>query len=111
MGLFDGTPLERPIHCDRCGLDEKDCRCAPLPAADVLPSAQRLQIRVEKRKRGKLMTVVKGFECQPQQLQQVLTTLKNHCGAGGTTESMSVEIQGQHLERAQAKLRELGYRV
>lgn len=111
MGLFDGTPLERPVCCDRCGRPEQDCDCPPEPVADRAPSSQRLKLRLEKRKRGKLVTVVSGFECQRTQLQNVLTTLKNHCGAGGTLAESTLELQGDHVDRAATQLRQMGYRL
>lgn len=113
MGLFDGTILERPVLCERCDQDIKLCQCPPM--AEVVlprdPSKQRLRVRVEKRKRGKWMTVVAGFEGPPTQLQDVLTRLKNHCGAGGTIAGGNVEIQGDQAERVRAKLLDMGYRV
>lgn len=114
MGLFDGTALERPVLCERCGLDEKQCNCPPPEPAiepDTRPEKQRLKVRVEKRKRGKMMTVAAGFDCHPEQLQSVLTGLKNHCGAGGTIEDKQVEIQGSHVDRVTEFLRKKGYKL
>ncbi len=113
MGLFDGTPLERPVLCERCGLDVKQCKCEPLktPEPEVEPNKQRLQIRVEKRKRGKLMTVVSGFSGTDSQRQSVLKRLKDYCGAGGTLADGNVELQGDHVQRAAGFLRGEGYRV
>jgi translation initiation factor 1 len=33
------------------------------------------------------------------------------CGSGGTVKDGVIEIQGDHCERVQAKLSELGYKV
>lgn len=111
MGLFDGTPLERPVLCDRCSLPESDCKCPPLVPPDVAPEKQRLKIRKENRKRGKTVTVISGFSCRKEQLQSVLTKLKNHCGAGGTIAEANVELQGDHCERASAYVSTLGYKL
>ena len=115
MGLFDGTALERPVFCELCGQDAKACTCTPedVEAAkpDTLPAKQLLKVRVDKRKRGKLITVVAGFSCKPPQLKSLLTQLKNHLGAGGTIEGETLEIQGDHVARASAELQRLGYRV
>jgi len=115
VGLFDGTALERPVLCEQCGCDAKVCECAPLEpkteVKEVEPSKQRLKIRVEKRKRGKLMTVVAGFEGSVAQRRQVLVELKNAVGAGGTVTESQVEIQGDHEQRIARKLEQLGFRI
>ena len=115
MGLFDGTALERPVLCERCGADVKVCQCAPLDnkAAEVelAPDKQRLKVRVEKRKRGKIVTVVAGFTGSLSQRQEVLTQLKNHCGAGGTIDAGNLEIQGDHAQRIRKPLENLGFKI
>lgn len=115
MGLFDGTALERPVICEQCGGDTKECACVPVEPSDdvaeIEPGKQRLKIRVEKRKRGKLMTVVSGFEGSVEQRRQVLVDLKNEVGAGGTVADANVEIQGDHVQRVAKKLEQLGFRV
>ncbi len=108
MGLFDGTSLERPILCDRCGKDAKVCNCPP---PDTPASSQSLRIRVEKRKRGKLVTVVSGFDCSAAQLNETLSALKTHCGAGGTVDSQNIELQGDHISRISEILASRGYRI
>lgn len=115
MGLFDGTALERPVICERCNLNIKECVCPPVKEDDsqpeVPPEKQSVKVRVEKRKRGKLMTVIAGFSAPRHQLQALLTELKNFCGSGGTIVDQSLELQGDHVERLKPHLRSLGYRV
>lgn len=108
MGLFDGTALERTVLCDRCGLDVKHCRCPPV---DTPAAKQLLKLRVEKRKRGKLVTVITGFNCSADQLHATLSALQNQCGAGGSVTEQSIELQGDHLARAPILLSARGYRV
>ena len=116
MGLFDGTPLERPVLCDHCGRDVKVCGCEPTQAAvdnepNVPPSAQSLKVRVEKRKRGKSVTVVAGLRGSSQQRKELLSALKNLCGAGGTLQDEALEIQGDHRQRVVEELRRRSFRV
>ncbi len=111
MGLFDGTPLERPVLCDRCGYKLNGCDCASLPPADVDPKEQHLRIQIEKRKRGKVVTLVAGFAGPAEQIKRTLKSLKDFCGAGGTVEDSTIEIQGDHRLRAAQYLSELGYKV
>ena len=114
MRLFEGTEFDVPPRCDRCGELEADCQCGPMPKScdpAVPPAKQIARIAVEKRKRGKMMTVVRGLADDPPQLSGLLTELKNKCGSGGTIRDGVVEIQGSHDERIGDVLKELGYRV
>ncbi len=113
MGLFDGTSLERPVICERCGSDSKLCKCPPIikPIADTPPDKQSLKVRLDKRKRGKLVTVISGFTCSGTQLQQTLSVLQSQCGAGGSIDGQNVELQGDHMARVPGLLVARGYRV
>ena len=113
MGLFDGTALERPVICPTCGGDIKLCKCPPPiePVVDTPPEKQLLKVRVDKRKRGKLVTVVSGFSCSAAQLQQTLSHLQSQCGAGGSIDEQNIELQGDHTARVPSLLVARGYRV
>lgn len=111
MRLFEGTEFDIPPTCDRCEQPEADCQCPP-PAHKYLPNDQQTaRLRVEKRKRGKIMTVVWGLDPDESNLPKLLTTLKNTCGAGGTIGENGIEIQGNHLDRIATCLAEMGYRI
>lgn len=111
MGLFDGTPLQRPVLCDQCGQDVTACVCPPKELRPVPAEKLQLRIRVERRKRGKIVSVVSGLECPASQRAELLKTLKQICGAGGSVDATQIEIQGDHHARIQAHLLELGYKV
>jgi translation initiation factor 1 len=113
MGLFDGTSLERPVLCEQCGGDSKRCKCPPLstPVVDTPPEKQSLKVRLDKRKRGKLVTVISGFTCRAAQMQQTLSHLQSQCGAGGTIAEQTIELQGDHTARVPTLLSARGYRV
>lgn len=113
MGLFDGTALERPVTCDQCGGDAKLCQCPPPVAAvaDTPPEKQTLKVRLEKRKRGKLVTVISGFDCSSAQLQGTLSHLQSQCGAGGSIDQQQIELQGDHTARVPDLLTARGYRI
>jgi translation initiation factor 1 len=108
MGLFDGTLLERPVLCERCGKDVKLCGCPP---PDISPDQQVLKIRSEKRKRGKTVTVVSGFTGSATQIRETLSDLKTLCGAGGAIDGEVVELQGDHVEKASKILSSRGYGI
>lgn len=111
--LFAGTEWDQPPRCERCGELESACECSPLAAAKprAAPETQTARIAVEKRKRGKLMTVVRGLAATDNDLPALLTRLKTACGAGGTVKDDTLEIQGDHCARVAEVLREIGYRV
>ena len=105
MRLFAGTPFDRPPKCERCGALETECKCPPLAAGQVV------RLAVEKRKKGKVVTVIRGLHGSSSTLQPLLSRLKSQCGAGGAIQEDQLEIQGEHIERIAVVLRELGYIV
>jgi translation initiation factor 1 len=111
MRLFAGTPFDRPPTCERCGKLETDCTCPKQPAAIIAPEKQTARLAVEKRKKGKVVTVIRGLAAEANDLPALLSKLKSQCGAGGALDEESLEIQGDHCERIAALLTEIGYRV
>ena len=113
MRLFEGTALDRPPMCERCGKPEVECTCPPaIPQRQLVPPGkQTVRLSVEKRKKGKLVTVIRGLSAEANDLAALLVRLKNACGAGGTIDADSLEIQGDHIERLRTLLGELGYKL
>ena len=60
-------------------------------------------------RRGKTVTVVRGLPAAD--LADAASDLKRHCGTGGTIKDGTVELQGDHREKAVARLRSQGYQV
>jgi translation initiation factor 1 len=77
----------------------------------VPPEAQLVKISIEKRKRGKVVTVLRGLSDQGAGPSDLLSHLKSVCGAGGTFKDRVLEIQGEHAERVREVLVRMGYRV
>lgn len=111
MGLFAGTPFDRPPHCERCEKPETECVCPPPEPQRTPPQKQTLRLAVEKRKKGKVVTVIRDLAPEPETQAELLTTLKTRCGAGGTLREGVLEIQGDHLSRIRETLNQLGYRT
>lgn len=109
--LFAGTPFDRPPRCERCGELEEDCQCGPLPPPRIAPEEQTAKLQLEKRKRGKTVTVIRGLAADGNDLPELLSGLKSACGAGGTIHEDCMELQGDHLARAGEFLKKRGYRV
>ena len=102
MRLFEGTPFDRPPVEDDPPED--------LPAATPA-GKQTANLAVEKRRKGKAVTVVRGLADEGGHLPGVLSKLQGACGAGGTVKDGVVEIQGRQLDKVRSTLQSLGYRV
>jgi translation initiation factor 1 len=111
MRLFEGTPFDRPLRCEVCGELEAECTCPPPEVLRLAPEKQTARLSVEKRKKGKVVTVVQGLPAEGNDLPSLLAALKNLCGAGGTLKDDVLEIQGQHLDRVRGHLTQLGFKT
>ena len=113
MGMFTGTEWDRPPVCVRCEKLESACSCPPesAPSNVIPPNKQTATLSVEKRKKGKVVTVVRGLVAEANVLPALLARLKNSCGAGGTLDGDELAIQGDHLERLRTLLSHIGYQV
>jgi translation initiation factor 1 len=111
--LFAGTPFDRPPTCARCERLEAECECAPVVSEPVRipPGTQTASIKREKRVKGKLVTVISGLDPSGNDLPELASLLKARCGAGGTVKDGKIEIQGEHIDDAEAVLRSLGYKT
>ena len=111
MRLFAGTEFDRPPTCERCGELEEACQCPPAATPNIDPAKQTAQLSVEKRKKGKTVTVVRGLPGEGNDLPELLKKLKSACGAGGTLKDEELEIQGNNLDRVREELKKNGYRT
>ncbi len=112
--LFAGTQFDRPPHCEICGKLEDECQCPPPTPPEperIPPEKQTAKLSVEKRKKGKMVTVVRGLDAHGNDLPALLTHLKTCCGAGGSIQDAEIEIQGKHLEHIRGELQKIGYKV
>ncbi|MEQ1828799.1 MAG: translation initiation factor [Pirellula sp.] len=111
MRLFEGTPFDIPPQCDHCGLVEKECRCTAQQKARIAPHKQRAVVSIEKRAKGKIVTVIRGLSAQANDLPELVAKLKAACGAGGSIDADTLEIQGDHADKVRELLRKMGYRL
>lgn len=111
MRLFEGTIFDRPPRCEICEELEEECQCPPPKEPSTPPQSRTATIVTEKRKRGKVVTVIRNLANEGDHLENLLTQLKSTCGAGGTLKDGTLEIQGDQLETCRKLLAELGYKV
>lgn len=85
-------------------------REAPRAAGRELPDDGVVRVfRDKSGRRGKVVTVVRGLARGD--LASVASDLKRHCATGGAVKEGAVELQGDHREKAAARLESQGYRV
>ena len=73
------------------------------------PDQQHAQISVEKRSKGKVVTVVAGLVLSPVDVKALAKSLKVACGTGGTARPDAVELQGDCRDRARSWLAAHGW--
>ena len=111
-GLFDGTPLERPVTCARCGEGVDACRC---PKGDdgraIDPTSISPRVRREKR-RGKWCTVVAELGLSKEDSKALLKEMRTTLGTGGGLgDDGEIVLQGDHRDAIVRRLIEMGYQA
>lgn len=88
--------------CPKCGLPEELCACEHMSK-----EGQRIKVRTDRRKYGKTVTVINGFENS--NLQNVSKDLKQRLACGGTVKSDKIELQGDHRQKIVSALVSMGF--
>lgn len=113
--LVYSTDGGRVNTCPVCGQPYKHCRCDQSSTQQVSSTKKSDGIvrvmRDRKHRGGKTVTVITGVPASNEDIATLAQQLKKLCGSGGTVKDGVIEIQGDHCEKVQAKLSELGYRV
>lgn len=92
-----------PEICQKCGLPKDLCVCEA-----IARETQRIKIRVEKRKYGKLMTFVDGLS-KDIDMKELASKLKAKCACGGTSKNGVIELQGDHRHKVRDELVRIGF--
>lgn len=80
----------------------------------VTPPPHQQELRVwldRKQRRGKSVTLIKGFVGRPEDLKQLGKELKSRCGVGGTVKNGEVLLQGDCRDQAMDFLTAHGYKA
>ena len=89
--------------CPKCGLPQQACVCE-----QIVKSAQRIQIATDKKRYGKIVTLISGFEKEID-IKKIAKSLKNDLACGGTYKDRTVELQGDHRKKVKSALVDLGF--
>ena len=98
--------------CPKCGWPETDCHCSSnLPAAEPVPAKIRVNLSIEKRGSGKIVTRIDGLPRNREFIESLTRDLKKSCGTGGRASEEFLELQGDHRERLRELLAKKGWTV
>lgn len=76
----------------------------------VTPKDQNLEVILDKKKRkGKTVTLIKGFIGTDEELKSLSKTLKIKCGVGGSEKNNEIIIQGNFQNKIIDILNSMGY--
>ncbi len=90
--------------CPKCSFPKELCMCANLEAEN-----QNIKILIEKRRWGKIVTVVKFKGDFNVNLDDLSTKSKKKCASGGTYRNNTIEIQGDHRLKLKKLLIQEGF--
>ncbi len=89
--------------CPKCGLPQQACVCE-----QIVKGAQRIRVTTDKKRYGKIVTLVSGFESGID-IKKIAKELKNRLACGGTFRENMVELQGDHRKKVKEVLVGLGF--
>jgi translation initiation factor 1 len=90
--------------CDKCGLPQQLCVCETIAKED-----QEIIIKQEKKKFGKIVTLVEGMDPKEIDLKDLGKKLKSKFACGGTVKKGIIELQGDHSVGVKVELIKLGF--
>lgn len=89
---------------------EADEPIEEVPGEEVPRNHHNLRILLDRKKRrGKAVTLVVGWEGSEDRLKELGKKLKSMCGVGGSVKDNEILLQGDHREKVLAYLLEQGY--
>ena len=92
--------------CPKCGLPKEICVCE-----EIAREQQNITIAIDRRRYGKMMTVVDGLNPHDLDLGSLISNLKSKCACGGTIKDGRIELQGDHRTKVKDALEKMGFVV
>ena len=75
---------------------------------DLAKSSQRIRVATDKKRYGKIVTLVSGFG-KGIDVKKIAKTLKNELACGGTFKDDVIELQGDHTKKIKPLLKKMGF--
>lgn len=75
---------------------------------EIAKSEQHITVSTEKRRYGKMITLVKGLD-KNVDLKSIAKSLKEKLACGGTVKASTIELQGNHKKQVKLILVKLGF--
>ncbi len=75
---------------------------------DLAKSSQKIRITTDKKRYGKIVTIVSGFD-KGIDVKKTAKALKNVLACGGTYKNDMIELQGDHTKKITPALVKLGF--
>jgi len=95
-----------PEICNTCGLPKELCVCE-----EIAREQQDIKIFTERRRYGKVVTIVEGIDANDIDINDLARQLKTKCASGGTVKVGKIELQGDHKKKVQETLVDLGFNI
>lgn len=90
--------------CIKCGLPNDLCVCE-----SIAKETQTINVELEKKKFGKVYTVISGFDEKEIDLDDLAKKLKAKFACGGTVKNGKIELQGNHKQKVRDFLISIGF--
>jgi len=90
--------------CPKCGLPKALCICET-----IAKESQKIVVKSEKKKFGKVYTVITGIDEKEIDIKEITKKLKTKLACGGTAKEGKIELQGDHKRKAKEILIEIGF--
>ena len=90
--------------CPNCGLPKELCVCET-----IAKEQQKIIVKTEKKKFGKLNTIIIGLDEKEINLKDLGKKLKAKFACGGTVKDGNIELQGNHKQNIKESLVKFGF--
>ena len=90
--------------CSKCGLPKELCVCET-----IAKESQKIVVRSEKRKFGKIYTIITGINVADINIDELTKKLKLKLACGGTHKGNQIELQGNHKKQVKKILAAQGF--